>query len=266
MRGVGAKRDHGQLVGFEVLKDFILERLEQLARLRIVLQPIFVEPILPFVPVEHLVQREHEVLVFELRRGEVEVDLPVKVRLDPPILRHGDDGVLPVLGRFHSLSDVDVEPALHELETRCHRLHHLAAQAGLVERGHALLAVEQELVGCAISNCRIRSLDRPTRERIGRVLLDLERHQCADGKGLRDRRDQPFDALLVPDPAALEVGQLDLAVSALAQELFEADRVGLECRLLTQSHTPRMFLLAFGQGSVVSGHTLSCRGLPSTAY
>ena len=27
-----------------------------------------------------------------------------------------------------------------------------------------------------------------------------------------------------------------------------------------------MFLPAFGQGSAVPGHTLSCRGLPSTAY
>ena len=247
MRGVGAERDHGQLVGLEVLKDFILERLEQLARLRIVLQPIFIEPILPFVPVEHLVQREHEVLVFELWRGEVEVDLPVKVRLDPPIFWHRDDGVFPVLGWVHRLSDVDVEPALNELEARRNRLHHLAAKAGLVERGHALLAVEQELIRRAVSDCRICALDRTTRKGIRCACLDLERHQGADWKRLRDRSDQPLDALLVPDPAALKVRQLDLAVPALTQELFEVNRVCLECSLLTQIHAPQKNLLVYSQ-------------------
>ena len=71
VRGVGAKRDHGQLVGLEVLQDLILERLEELARLAVLLQPVFVEPVLPFIPVEHLVQREHNVLEFEFWRGEV---------------------------------------------------------------------------------------------------------------------------------------------------------------------------------------------------
>lgn len=141
--GVGAQCDYGQLVGLEVLKDLILERLEELACLRVVFQPVFVEAILPFVPVKNLVQREHEVLVFEFRRGEVEVDLPVEVRLDPTILGYRDNRILPVLGRIHCFSNVDVKPALHELEARRDRLHHLAAQAGLIKRGHALLAIQQ---------------------------------------------------------------------------------------------------------------------------
>ena len=147
VRSTGAKRDHGQLVGLEVLQHLILEGLKKLARLRVVLLPVTVEPVLPFIPVKDLVQREHKVLVFEFTRGEIQVDFPVKVRLDPPILGYRDDGILAVLGRIHGLPYVNIEPAIYELEARRDRLHHLTTQAGLVERRHALLAVEEELVG-----------------------------------------------------------------------------------------------------------------------
>src|SRR5690606_1000419 len=122
--------------------------------------------------------------VFELRCGKIEVDLTVEVRLDPPILRHRDDGVFPVLGFIHGLSDVDIEPALHELEARRDSLNNFATQAGLVERSHALLAVEQKLLGFANSGGCFSSLDWPACKRIGRARLDLKRHQRADWEGL----------------------------------------------------------------------------------
>src|SRR5690606_13988855 len=103
-----------------------------------------------------------------------------------------------------------------------------------------------ELIRCVVANCGIRALDWSACEGISRTRLHLERHQGADRKRLRDRGDQPLDPFLVPNPTALEIRQLNLAVPTLTEKLLQADRVGLECRLFTQSGSPQMNLLTSG--------------------
>ena len=67
VRGVGAERDDWQLVGLEVLQDVVLEGLEKLlASPRSRSKPVFVEPVLPFVPVKGWFSGNNKLLVFKL--------------------------------------------------------------------------------------------------------------------------------------------------------------------------------------------------------
>ncbi len=59
-------------------------------------------------------------------------------------------------------------------------------------------------------------------------IVGLHRHHDAEGVAARHGGEQGGDALVVPDPRALEVGQLDMARPGLIDEVAELDRVRLE--------------------------------------
>ena len=70
MGGVVPEGYDGNLIAFEVLKHFVLEPLEDLPLRNVSLSdPIVAEPVLPAVPIEHLIYRERQLLVFRLGRG-----------------------------------------------------------------------------------------------------------------------------------------------------------------------------------------------------
>ena len=103
--------------------------------------------------------------------------------------------------------DIDVEPAADFLLFWRYGFHNLSAQGDLVEGSHALLAVQQKRLRGRLTGGRRRAFNR-ARFEIDRPAC-IERHKRANRKGSRDRRDKALDAVFIPNPAALKIGQLD---------------------------------------------------------
>src|SRR5690606_16388899 len=111
------------------------------------------------------------------------------------------------------------EPALNLLLFRRDRFDHRPTKRNLVERGHALLSVEQQRPRGNGSRCLRCPLDRPRLE--VDVATRLKRHQCSDREGTGNRRYQALDPVLVPDPAALEVRKLENPGTAVLEQLMK---------------------------------------------
>src|SRR5262249_3548351 len=98
---------------------------------------------------------------------QVENDLAVKVFLDLAVLGNAEDGILAV--HIWPFINIDIEPSLHKLLTRRDRLDDLLSNASLVQRCHALLAVEQQLFGRSSHGIPWRTLNWPSCECLGSV-------------------------------------------------------------------------------------------------
>ena len=188
LRGRLIERNHRNVVGLELLEHVLLERPELLADgVVLITPPKLVEAVLPGIPVEHVLHREHQFLVFLLGRREILHRLAPEILPDHLVFGNADNGVLAVDGRIERLTDVDVEPPLHLLVPRRHRLDHLYPQRHLVERGHALLAVEQQGLRTGPFGFRRRAFDR-SRLEVHRP-TGAERHQRAHREVARDGGD-----------------------------------------------------------------------------
>jgi hypothetical protein len=139
----------------------------------------------PLVSVEYLIQRKHQIFVFQFRRGQVEHDVLVKIRLQLSVFGQRENRRLAVSLAVQRLHHVNVEPPLDQPFFGGDGGDDLAAHAALVKRCHALLAIEQQLLGLCL--CRNWSaLDGAIGEDHACVDLRLERHQCAHGESARD--------------------------------------------------------------------------------
>lgn len=107
---------------------------------------MIIEAVLPGVPVEGLVERIHQLLVLELQRREIELDVLVEVLLDATVLRNGEDRGVAIGISGQCLADVDAESTSDQALLRGDRRDDLLAHAALVQRCHALLTVKQELL------------------------------------------------------------------------------------------------------------------------
>ena len=101
-----------------------------------------------------------------------------------------------------------------------------ALSTALSDFDSALLAVQQEGLRRHLPGLGRRAFDR-ARFEIHRPPR-IERHERADRESPRDRSDEALDAVFVPDPAPLKVGQLDDAAMAFVQQPLKVDRISLE--------------------------------------
>jgi hypothetical protein len=96
----------------------------------------------------------------------------------------------------------------------------------LVKGSHPLLTIKQQglwgsvfgLLRCSFNWSRLK-IYRPA---------SVKRHQCTNRKSSGDRGDQTFDAIFVPDPAALKIRQLKNATVAVFEKLVQVKRVRLK--------------------------------------
>jgi hypothetical protein len=190
--------------------------------------PKLIEAVLPLVPIEHLGNGIHQSSVFFLRCRKVARDLTAEVRPFDLVLRNADDRLLAVDDFVDRLWDVDIEPAADLFLFRRDGFNNLTAQGYLVERGHPLLAVQKEG-----SRRRLAggggSAFYGTRFEVHRTAC-VERHERANRKGSGDRRDQALYTVLIPNPTALKIRELNDAAVAFVEELIEVDRIRLKRR------------------------------------
>lgn len=129
--------------------------------------------------------------------------------------------------RIDATPDVSEVPPIHlHAPGGVPRRHRQAGPQGQVERRGALLAVEQEELRLHVLR-RGHPLQR-TRLELDVRITGAQRHHRADRIGQRDRRQQAGDVVVVPYPAALEVGQLQGASVGLVQQVTERQVVAGE--------------------------------------
>ena len=177
---------------------------------------------------EHLVRREHVGLILAFRCADIERRLATERGLDEPGLGHADDNRLTIVVAIERLLHVKVVPAANRLVLLVTRVDHATAQQCLVERSQALLAVENQPIRGDLTQPLVRSRERPRLE--PHVLAaGFEEHHCANRERHRHAREQALDAFVVPHPTALEVGQLELAVFRLREQVMQRRLRALEC-------------------------------------
>jgi hypothetical protein len=71
----------------------------------------------------------------------------------------------------------------------------------------------------AVFGAKSTPLDRPNLE--PRAAAGLEQHHRADREGAGDAHEEGLDVLVVPDPSALEVWQLELPLHDLGQKVAQ---------------------------------------------
>lgn len=201
-----------------------------------VAQPVIVETVLPRIPIEHLANREHQRRIFPFRCGKIESDFAPEIRALHAILGHADHGFLAVHRFVNRLGNVEIEPALHALLLRSDGFHDLTAQRHLIERGHALLTIEQQRLRCRLAGFRRSALDGAGLE-IDRP-AGVQRHERAHGERARNRGDQALDPIFVPDPTPLKIRQLDDAPMALIKQPVKVNRISLEGCPCHAQYTP----------------------------
>src|SRR5271166_3437713 len=102
-----------------------------------------------------------------------------------------------------------LEPSIDRLVFRRHGADDLVPQRDLIHRCHALLAVQQERF-CLFGLDAVRRAFDGSRLEIDRTAC-LQRHQGADREGGRYRGDEALNPILIPHPASLKIGKLNLA-------------------------------------------------------
>ena len=114
--GRTVERNHRHAIHLEVFQHLFLEGAELFPhRLVFFARPVIVESVLPRIPVEHLVDREHQRRIFLFRRGQIEGDFASEIRALHAIFRHAEHGFLAVHRLVNRFGDVDVEPPSHAL-------------------------------------------------------------------------------------------------------------------------------------------------------
>jgi hypothetical protein len=135
-----------------------------------------------------------------------------------PVRRHRDDGLLAIVLAADRPDDVDVVPDRQVVVPLVLGLHGLAGDQRVVERGEALLPVEQQVRGDrSVGNCR--ALQRARLEL--RLTAGLQRHDDPERKISGDRREQRTDPLVIPLPRPLEVRELNVARGHVLEQRFE---------------------------------------------
>ncbi len=148
-------------------------------------------------------------------------------------LRQGEDCFVSVDAPVERTLHVYVVPALDRLLALILRLHRRVAGERLVERGHALLPVQkQSLWHCAR---RRRALNRACLEAHFRV-AGLQQHQRTDRITDREASEQAPDALVIPHPVALKLGQLEPPVADLTDQLPQLFHGVVEGRRCSPRH------------------------------
>jgi hypothetical protein len=232
-----AESDDGHGVALEVLQHLLLETPELHPNLFVlVAAPERVEAILPIVPIENVGQGIHLPLVLIVRGPQIQDHVAAEMLGDQLVLADGYDRVLAIDGRIERLGDIDIEPPLHRPLLRGDRLHDLPAQGDLIQRSHALLPIQEERLRLDVLRRGRSAFDRARLEI--HVSAGFERHQGSDGECSRHRGDQAFDAVLVPHPASLEIGELEVAPVAIPQKFMKVVWVGLEGRTAHPNKSP----------------------------
>lgn len=170
------------------------------------------ENLLPIVRVRDLAAREVEGIDLLLARAEVELHVAAEILALGAVLVDRDDRVLQSLRPLEGFLDVEIVVELQLALLRVACRDGLVELQNLCERREALLPVEDQLLRVRAGR-KVDAFDWSHLE--PRLPARLEKHHGADRKRPRDADQQRLNVLVVPDPPALEVRQLELALHDL---------------------------------------------------
>lgn len=130
---------------------------------------------------------------------------PAEIRRQLFRLRHGNDGIEAICIRVQYLFNADVIVAIDFLPFVRACPYGPFAVKRRVSGGQALLSVQNKIVGYAV---RRGNPLKQTIFKMERIAAIGEEHRRADRKSACDARDQPADAVVIPNPPALKIRQL----------------------------------------------------------
>lgn len=166
--------------------------------------------------VEDDVERKYLSVDLLVQRGDIEYDVAAE-RLDDTDRRDGHDGVLAVAVWVDTRPNVGEVSAGQVVSTRITSTHRAAGTQGEIERRDALLTVEEQELRLGLRGQR-HTLDKPRFELHVRI-PGAKSHHRPDRVRQRHRGQQARDVVVVPDPASLEIWQLQCAVPGLVEQV-----------------------------------------------
>ena len=182
------ENDHGHLVPDQVLEDLVVEALPPLgARFAIHVGELDVAvlPVEEGAHVEGVTEREHLRGAFLVGVRVVGDHGSAEVLAEDSVLRHCDDCLLTIPVRIQACRDAEVVPPGDLLLLRVGGLDRLPRVKRLKQRGHPLLAVQEQFfgVGAAVAfHSRDQSRAKPE------ILAYLKAHQNPNRVVERDAR------------------------------------------------------------------------------
>src|SRR5690606_21402426 len=130
--------------------------------------------------------------------------------------------------------------------------HGLAAAQRQVHGGQALLTVEHQGLG---GRCRLQAY-AGEQTRLEWYAARFKKHHGANRIGQRKASDQRANMVVIPDPATLEIGELDMPRSDAIEHIFQCGFGG------TKAHS---FSLCSNSGSTTRNATTSKSSLPANS-
>jgi hypothetical protein len=96
-RGRTIKRDHRNLIAFEILDHLASKRAELITHcLVLIAAPVALKTVVPVVPVKHLRYGKHQLRIFAFRGGKIKNNLSAEIGSDHAILRHADNRIFAI--------------------------------------------------------------------------------------------------------------------------------------------------------------------------
>ncbi|MCY1234858.1 hypothetical protein D9M72_474540 [compost metagenome] len=178
MATIGSRQLYdGHFIASDFLNDLLIEVSSNLVDLRIFRFPIVLEPIQPIARIEHSVQREHELLEFQLLGREVPLGLPPKRLPYLPIRAGHDDRIFEIGVGNQSFPHIHIEEPRIDSPLRVSYPRRDGGKKGLKKGGHTLLSIQQQQV--RLYARKARPLDAPWLE--VDLTATLEDQQGTDG-------------------------------------------------------------------------------------
>lgn len=173
----------------------------------------------PVVPIEDAVGREHALFKLSLFGRQIPNDLLAEVPRLNLALGDAHKGVDPVNALVQGARHIDVVEAFDLLLLGVHRLDNASAHRRLIQRGQALLTIQEQRLRCDACAARRRAFNGAGFEL--HLAARLQGHDRSDREGPGNRCQEAPQPLVVPHPAALEIRQLDQTIASPLQKVIQ---------------------------------------------
>lgn len=163
---------------------------------------------------ENIVLKTDKTLLDSIDLEKAELFLKMKKYKEAeimPVLRHAYQRLVPVILAVNGDLHIEVVPAADGLPLRVLRLDSDFAHQRLVEGGQALLTVQDEGLGHNVPKSWVGA-SKWTGLKPYVLASGLQQHHSADWERYGDTGQEALDPVVVPNPAALEVWELEFAL------------------------------------------------------